>query len=112
LPTLKEPLRPLPCPPGIEVAPESPEARQRNIAARGSHRPIGEQDQPMKSELEARLRKIEESLADRQTVYRFARRRDETECISAEFAGRGEHLVIIRWIEPNETQESAAATST
>ena len=57
----------------------------------------------MKSNLKARLRKIEASLPERGAVYRFARTAAEAERISAEFAGRNERVVIIRWQEPDET---------
>ena len=36
-------------------------------------------------------------------MYRFARTAAEAERISAEFAGRNERVVIIRWQEPDET---------
>jgi hypothetical protein len=56
----------------------------------------------MKANFEARLRKIEDSLPEAQTVYRFAASAADAERIKAECDARGERVVIIRWQEPGE----------
>jgi hypothetical protein len=56
----------------------------------------------VKTNLEARLRKIEASMPGSQTIYRFAASAADAERIKAECDARGDRVVIIRWQEPSE----------
>jgi hypothetical protein len=56
----------------------------------------------MRTTLEARLRKIETTLPENKTIYRFAESAIDADCIAAEHAERNEPVVICRWEEPDE----------
>jgi hypothetical protein len=56
----------------------------------------------MRTNLEARLRKIETILPENKTAYRFAESATDAERIAAEHAERNEPVVICRWEEPDE----------
>ena len=63
----------------------------------------------MRANLEARLRKIETTLPESKTIYRFAESAVDAERIATEHAGRKENVVICRWEEPDELAERADA---
>jgi hypothetical protein len=56
----------------------------------------------MRTNLEARLRKIETTLPESKTIYRFAASAIDADRIAAEHATRHEPVVICRWEEPDE----------
>ena len=56
----------------------------------------------MRTNLEARLRKIETTLPENKTIYRFAENAVDADRIAAEHAERSENVVICRWEEPDE----------
>jgi hypothetical protein len=56
----------------------------------------------MRTNLEARLRKIETTLPESKTLYRFAESAADADWIASEHAERDENIVICQWEEPED----------